>query len=130
MAVFEEIGLTWKGHEYIVAPDQVMGLIAEIEEHVTIEEMVGGKGIKRAKISAAYAAALRYASRMSGTPLRIDETEVYQALFGADFASSTTKIITALLTLMIPPEHLQVKPEAAKKKASSAPARKRKDAAG
>lgn len=128
MSVFKEVGLTWKGREYVVPPDKVMGLIAEIEEHVTIEELASRGGIKRAKASAAFAAALRYASRVAGSPTRIEDAEVYQAFFADDVAASTTQIITSLLSMMIPPEHLQIKPEAAKKKDSPA-ARKRKGAA-
>lgn len=119
MAIFQEIGLTWKGREYVVPPDRVLGLIAEVEEKITIEDLAIGSGVKRAKLSAAYAAALRYAARVSGAPCNVVDEDVYTSLFGGDFAASTQAIIESLLKMMIPPEHLQT---------SSAPADSKKPA--
>lgn len=125
MAIFQEIGLTWKGREFIVPPHQVMGLIAEVEEKITIEDLALGKGVKRAKLSGAYAAALRYAARVSGAPCSVDDEDVYASLFGGDFAASTQIIIETLLRLMIPPEHLQTTSAPADpKKPKPPPARK------
>lgn len=103
MSVFEEVGLSWKGEEVVVPADKVMGLIEVVEDIITIEEL-SAKGVKRVKVARAFAAALRYAGVR-----KLNDAEVYDSLFGADAMANTTGAIHALLTLMIPPEHLQAK---------------------
>lgn len=113
MSIFEEVGLTWQGKEYTVPADKVMGLVEVVEDIITIEEL-SGRGIKRAKVARAFAAALRYAG--AG---KIDHQDVYNQLFGADAMISTTAAVNGLLSLMIPPEHLQTKaPEPEKNQAT------------
>ena len=118
MGLFKEVGLTWKGEEYIVSADQVMGLIEEIEDVITIDELANTSGLRRAKISKAFAVALRYAGCRSVT-----QQDVYACLFDPETAASISDIVTLLLSMMIPPEHLQEKtspkPKAPKRKAKA-----------
>lgn len=119
MSLFNEVGLSWGGVEYVVKPDQVMGLIEVIEDSVTLEELGGSAGgLKRASIAKAYAQALRYAGCKDVT-----QQDVYSYLFNPDTAMSIQPIVTSLLMMMIPPEHLQ---DAAPQE--SAPAKKPRQA--
>ena len=121
MSIFEEVSLSWGGAEYVVPADKVMGLIEVIEEHITLEEL-NSKGLKRAHISKAYAAALVYAGARGAT-----QEKVYNMFFNASNSVDITNIITALLMLIIPPEHLQEKTPP-KPKASRKPRKKRASA--
>jgi len=116
MSVDDDIGITWDGKEYVVRPDQQMGLAAAIEDVITIEELT--TGVKRAKLAGAFAAAIRYAARCQGAIARVDERDVWSSLFNGDSQRQVTTMIDTLARLMIPPEHLQLKPdiEAADKK--------------
>lgn len=123
MGIFQEVGLTWDGQEYVVPSEKVMGLVATIEDIVTLEELVSN-GVKRAKLASAFCAALRYAG------CRVDEEEVYASLFG-DTGVTTRATIDAILSIMIPPESVQKlmppakKPAAPAKKPAVAGSRKR-----
>lgn len=103
MSIFEEVAITWQGKEYTVPADQVMGLVEVVEDIITIEEL-SGRGVKRAKVARAFAAALRYAGAKN-----VDPQDVYNGLFSAESMILTTSVVNALLALMIPPEHLQTK---------------------
>lgn len=134
MSIFQEVGLKWKGQEYVVPPDKVMGLVEVVEDVITIEELVGN-GIKRVRLAKAFAAAIRYAAQCKGAVAKIDDQEVFESLFGDDAMATTTRTVHALLAFMIPPEHLQVpskdvvpgakKKRAARKKAVKGSSRKR-----
>lgn len=128
MSIFDEVGLTWKGKEYVVPPDKVMGLVEVVEDVITIEELAAN-GVKRAKVAKAFAAAIRYAAQCQGAVAKIDEQDVYQSLFGDNAMAATTQTVYGLLSFMIPPEHLQTKPTQAKtpakKKAAKGSSRKR-----
>lgn len=102
MSIFQEVGLTWQGKEYTVAPDKVMGLIEVIEDVITLEELASTKGVKRATVSKAFAVALRYAGCTN-----VAQQDVYSAFFDATKAVEIQTIISTLLMMMIPPEHLQ-----------------------
>lgn len=107
MSIFKEVSLTWKGEEYIVSPDNVMGLIEVIEDVITLEEI--SAKINRSKISKAFACALRYAAQNS-TPRKacnVTQQDVYTSLFAKDTGGNISGIITSLMMMMIPPEHLQ-----------------------
>lgn len=99
--IFEEVGLSWNGQEHTVPADKVMGLIDAVEEHITIDELLGS-GIRRVKLARAFAAALRYAG---ATKVSVDD--IYTALFGDGALKTTTETINLLLTLMVPPEHIR-----------------------
>lgn len=120
MSLFQEVGLQWQGKEFVVPPEKVMGLVEVIEDVITIEELAG-KGVKRAKVAKAFTAAIRYAAQCQGGHAKISEEEVFESMFGHGAMDATTRVVYALLSLMIPPEHLQQqepvgKPEATRKK--------------
>lgn len=129
MDLFKDVGFTWNGVEYVVPADKVMGLVAVIEEVITIEELVGA-GVKRVKMAKAFAAALRYAGARN-----VNDEEIYQSLFHkANSMVTTTGMVTALLKMMVPPNHLQTKsntngegkkPPTARKKPAQKRSRKR-----
>jgi len=102
MSLFDEVSLTWKGDEYVVPADKVMGLIEVIEDVITLEELGSQTGIKRAAISRAFAVALRYAGAKDVT-----QQDVYVNFFDASKTVEIQTVITSLLLMMIPPEHLQ-----------------------
>lgn len=100
-SIFEEFGITWQGVEYVVPPEKVMGLIEVVEDVITIEELHAQSGLKRSKLSKAFAAIINYAGG------KVTQEDVYNSLFLSDHGASLTNIIQSLLILMIPPEHLQ-----------------------
>jgi hypothetical protein len=104
MGIFEPVTLTWQGGEYTVPADRVLGLIASVEEHITLADLGRASTPKLAQLSYAYAAALRYAGA------RVTADEVYAACF-RDTASTVQALITSLLIMMIPPSELQERME-------------------
>lgn len=109
MNIFQEVGLTWDGEEYVVKAENVMGLIETIESVITLEELSSQRGIQRAKVSKAFAMALRYAGCKGVT-----QQHVYTAFFNSEKSIEIQNVITTLLMMMIPPEHLQEKTPPAK----------------
>jgi len=99
MSIFQEIGISWKGNEYVVPADKVMGLIVVVEDIITMEEL-SGDGIKRGKLSKAFCAAVDYAGGNA------DCEEVYSTFFNISEKNEISGIINCILGLMIPPEHL------------------------
>lgn len=103
--IFEVISLTWKGEEYKIEPNRVMGAIASIEEYVTLKELheSGGKGtLKLAALAQGYAAVLQYA----GATVTADE--VYASMF--EKGSGRDMIVGAvngLISMMVPPSSLR-----------------------
>lgn len=100
MSIFKEVGLTWGGKEYTIKPDKVMGLVEVVEDVITLEELTGA--VKRGKLSKAYCVALRYAGCNSVT-----QEQVYKALYDPEKQKDVGPMVTAILMMMIPPEHLQ-----------------------
>lgn len=105
--VFEDIKLEWKGQEYIIESNKVMGAIARIEEVVTLYElftMVSEKGSPRiSAIARAYGTLLRYAGAKDE-----DDDSVYAALLiGKDPKNRTIEAVRTLLMMMVPPERKQ-----------------------
>lgn len=100
MSIFEPVTITWGDEEYTVPSDKVMRLIAVIEDHLRINDLVSEKGPALAKLACAYGSVLRFAGA------RVSDDEVYHAFFskGPDVAVELT---TALLSMMIPPESLK-----------------------
>lgn len=119
MAIFQEVGLSWAGREYTVAPDKVMGLIARIEDIITIDELAG-RGVKRAKLAQAYGSALRYAGA------KVTDDEIYAALFSVDAIEATSNAVAGLIALMIPPEQVRVPTDPNAKPAPEKPGKKKR----
>lgn len=104
--IFEPIKLTWKGAEFTIAPDRVLGCIAQIEEVLPIGELarLSVGDLKLAKLSRAFAVALRYAGA------QVSDEEVYSGLFtdlGGDMYVKARAYVFALQAMMLPPEHLR-----------------------
>ena len=103
MAVFQKITLGWREKDYVVPPERMLGLIAEIEEIISLPEIFGmihGKH-NMSKISRAYGAALRYA----GAPTT--DEEAYEGMFGA--GDTRLRVLTTLglmAGIMMPPKAL------------------------
>lgn len=112
MAVFEDVTLTWKGDEYTVPSSRVMGLIATIEDHISIAQLYRDGGPQLTRLAFAYAAALTYAG------CRVSSEDVYASCF-QDGQRIIPELVAGLLSMMIPPSVLQ-------QPASSAPTAKKK----
>jgi len=97
--MFESIHISFKDQELKVPATKVFGLIAEIEEHITISDLYSNP--KNTAIAKAYSAAVRYAGGKAST------SEVYEMLFDADGASNVRVVIESLMMMMIPPKHLR-----------------------
>jgi hypothetical protein len=100
MSIFQPVTLKWNDEEYIVPANQVMGLIAQIEDAVTLNELMSKKGPPLAKVAMGYGAALRYAGA------KVKDDEVYQAMFGKQASSAIQSAVAGLLSMMIPPEEV------------------------
>jgi len=111
MAVFEGIELSWKGVPYeLNGDDQIMRVIADVEDHVRLADLIDGKTPPMAKIAGAFACALRHAG------CRVTWAEVYSGLFSdQDSQAVAADAVTALLSMMIPPEHMREKKSPARK---------------
>ena len=100
MAVFEDVTLTWKGDEYTVPSNRVMGLIATIEDHISIAQLYRDGGPPLSKLASAYASALKYAG------CRVSNEDVYASCF-QDGQRIIPELVAGLLSMMIPPSVLQ-----------------------
>lgn len=98
MSIFQPVTLKWNGDEYIVPANQVMGLIAQIEDAITLPELLGKKGAPLGRVAMGYGAALRYAGA------RVTDEQVYQGMFGGDSSTTIQAAVTGLLSMMIPPD--------------------------
>lgn len=104
MSIFQDITLTWKGKEYVIKGNNVLRLIAQIEDVITLQELLkfAQKGAAPvAKISSAFTLALRYAG------VKVSDEEVYASCFGAQHAAKNATL--TLLTMMTPPDDLILK---------------------
>lgn len=99
MAIFQDVTLGWKGEEKTIPANQIMRLIAKIEDEVTIQDLTREGGPKMTSVAFGYTTALNYA----GFSVNVDE--VYESLFTD--AGSATGAVTGLLTLMMPPSTYQ-----------------------
>lgn len=126
--IFDPVTLTWKGADYEVAPDRIMGLIARIEEIVTLSEIHGAAqkgGMPLAKLAMAYGACLRYAGA------RVEDAEVYASFFATGNAEAIPNAVQALLMMMVPPSRASAPAAgaAAKKPPAAKPSSKRRTSA-
>lgn len=96
--MFEKIVIEYKGDELTVPASRVFGLIATIEEHVTIQELHDNP--KNTAIASAYAAAIRYAGG------KANPADVYSMLFDTKSALNIRAAITNLVMMMVPPSAL------------------------
>lgn len=103
MGVFSNVTLGWNGKDYVIPADRVLGLIAEVEEIITLKEVAAfhQRGTApMARLARAYSAALRYA----GAGAEVTDEAVYQGMFAAEDQDSAVAVsIAALLQMMMPP---------------------------
>lgn len=99
MAIFEDISLTFGGDEFTIKGNQVMKLIAQIEDVISLQELTSQP--KLSKLAEAYALAINYA----GGKVMIDD--VYASLFGDGGSENIQSSITNLIMMMIPPSNYQ-----------------------
>lgn len=109
MALFADVVIEWKGRNYTVPSNQIMRLIATIEDTVTMGELTeylqGGK-MPMAKLALAFSNVLKFAGVISEDGDNDLEQEVYAAWFGVggvDARDSVVMSIHSLLAMMIPP---------------------------
>lgn len=121
-SIFEPIKIQWGDDEYEIPANRIMGLIETIEDHVSYADL-NPDNPKMGKIAAAYTKAIRYAGG------KVDEGEVYNAMFDGATAFQVAQAIDGLLAIMIPPAHLQKK-TADTKAAKSSKVRTLKEKAG
>lgn len=112
--IFQPVMLSWKGDDFEVPADRVMMLIAQVEDIVTLPELLSPKGRPLAKISMAYGAALRYA----GAKVRDDE--IYASMFSEGSSESAASAVNGLLSMMLPPSAVETKPAKKAKRQSGA----------
>ena len=101
MAIFQDVTLAWKGEEYTVKSNQVMRLIAKIEDEITLQDLSRPQ-VPMAKIAMAYAVALQYAGCRG-----VIADDVYAALFDGETAQVAVTAVEALMMIMVPPSTYQ-----------------------
>ena len=114
MSVFDDVTFIWKGEEYIVPSDKVMGLIATVEQHVKAHELSAEdyRSVGEGRLSMAYSAALVYAGA------KVNAEDVYLACFDPESAKMRVDILTGLMLMFVPPSLYRPKESASKKKQS------------
>jgi hypothetical protein len=93
--MFEKITIQFKGQDFTVPANKVFGLIASIEQHITIQELHDKP--KNTAIANAYAAAINYAGGDA------KPHEVYEMLFDLQGALNIRTAVTNLVMMMVPP---------------------------
>lgn len=114
MSVFKPVTLVYNAKHYLVKPNEVLPLLAQIESVISLIDLSDANRVPFAKVSMAYGIALRYAGA------RVSDDEIYQSLFSDGAASAAAAAVGGLLAMMIPPEELHTKlgGDAAKKPAT------------
>jgi hypothetical protein len=123
MRAFQDYEFGWGGKTYVIPASRLLALIAAVEEHITIAELLTNSTRRRmplARIAQAYAVLLR-AAGVTGAKgrLLITEDEVYTGMFKAGDSAIATAVaaietaetaIVGLLGLMMPPEDMPQEP--------------------
>lgn len=100
MAVFDDIRLRWKGQDYVVRANRVMGALARIEDVITFGALYSHMqrgDVPLVKLSQAYGAVLRYAGA------RIEDEEIYAGMFDEASRDAVMAALQALMEMMLPP---------------------------
>jgi hypothetical protein len=100
--IFSEVKLQWGGADYIVPPNDVMRVIAIIENHISLgdlERWSRTNSVPLGRLSMAYGAVLRFAGA------RVSDPEIYASMFkSGEMGERIARAIGDLLLLMIPPD--------------------------
>lgn len=103
--MFEATTFNWKGRDFTIPPDRIMGAIATVEDVITLGEIADysqSHKINLSRVAKAYAAVLRYAGAEASWE------EVYKGMFGGGQTTALVAVRTLLL-MMIPPGALDAK---------------------
>ncbi|BCJ90043.1 hypothetical protein IZ6_07780 [Terrihabitans soli] len=125
MAVFQDFKFNWKGVDYSIPSNRIMGAIELVEDVITIDklyEVAASGGMKLTRIARAYGQVMRYAGvtvehKRDDKIVRepVTDEEVYAGLFdGAETKANIMGSLNGLLSLMLPPG--SVKEPAGRKK--------------
>lgn len=100
MALFDDVKLVWKGREFIIPRNRVMGAIARVEDVLTLQELMriqARGGTPFVKLSMAYGTVLRYAGA------NVDDEDVYAGMFKLETSGEVSGAVVSLLHMMLPP---------------------------
>ncbi|MES2182869.1 MAG: hypothetical protein V4493_12325 [Pseudomonadota bacterium] len=103
MSIFQPVTLVYRDKQYIVKPNEILPLLAQIESVVSLQDLSDVNRLPFAKVAMAYGIALRYAGA------RVADDEIYRSLFSGDDTHSAAAAVSGLLAMMIPPQELQKK---------------------
>lgn len=118
MSVFQDVELKFNGKSHFIPANKVLKTICKLEAEISLEQLMSGD-IRPGKLAQLFNMVLMDAG--SGDV----SDEIYSSFFGSKTsAENAGNATTALLLMMIPPEHLKndFKP---KKKAASKPQKKK-----
>lgn len=101
MAIFEDIKLSFKGDDYTIPANRVLKTICKLEKEISLAELMEGN-VKPGQLATLFNMILMDA----GSEDKSDE--IYSTFFASkDSAKNAGNATTALLLMMIPPEHLK-----------------------
>ena len=109
MRAFQDYEIGWQGETHVIPADQLLPVIAAVEEYITLPELFARRRMPLARLSQAYAVVLRAVGvRGADGKALITEAEVYAGMFdGGDLSGRMAAAVQGLLGLMIPPEEMQ-----------------------
>lgn len=100
--IFSDIEMVWAGKTYTIKSTRVMGVIAQIEDVITLTEIgafMQRGGVPMARLCQAYAAALKYAGA------KVAAENIYQAVYTDEALQLVVlRSITGLQALALPPD--------------------------
>lgn len=110
MSFGSPVTLTFEDKKYEIPADKILPLIAQIENVITLGQLLDEQNPAPAKLSMAYGIALRYAGA------KVTDGEIYTSIFKNNSAQMMAEAVSGLMALMIPPEAIQKKVSSGKKK--------------
>jgi hypothetical protein len=138
MAGFQDYEIGWKGQSYVIPSNHLLLVIAAVEEHITLAELVANatrRKLPMVKVCGAYAAILA-AAGIQGADGKapIAAEEVYLGMFAGEgnliqktsaALEQAAGVIQGLLALMVPPPEMPKQPAVpGKSRAPSRPLRR------
>ena len=100
--IFETVYLDFDGKTYTVPPEKVLKLIAVIERHIRIADLVNPSGAPLSALSHAYSDALKFAGCQN-----VEPEQIYLSLYEEGAREKIENAIVSLMHIMIPPERLK-----------------------
>lgn len=112
----EDFKFTWEGKEYSIPHNNIMKLIATVENVITLPELedaVQRGTAPLGKLSMAFGIILRHAG------VRVKDYEIYKSMFSENSADNAVAAASGLIMLMVPPDCLPKGNAPSKKKEPS-----------